>query len=575
MFDKVKFRPGSSPKDTASTSKPDDASTVPQPSRTSNPQDSDTLPEGWERATDPQGRTYYLDHRRKVTSWERPTKASPLDESNDPLPPGWETRTDHKGRTYYIDHNTRTTTWIRPTEDDDKTPLPTGWEVRWSQATQCVYYVDHNTKTTSWTDPRKDKKYMDDPHAQFLRKIQYMHRMRRSEILPRHFEIRVRRDRVFEDSFAAIGKAIPDELKRHLLVIFEGETLSKAIALRQWSELILQKVFDPEFGLFIDSNGTLKISPTSNKLANHLEYLKFLGRVYVLAILHGFLIDSRMVPIFYPLVGPKSDISDVPQFISVAAADKIATCTLEGKGKQVLKTSTVLDRRSGKPFAVELKLEGNKYNFVRQEDQDEFLDAAMAHRASGGYGSQLRAFMDGVWGLLRRRDAFLAYSQAELEKFIGGVSEIDLDQCQKQSELDEPEGSRPDKHLEWFWKIVRSWPDEHRHALLVYVTGLKRVPATDQFKVLKASDGTFRRLTVLGNKERTVPDKDEDTPEHILFIPGFDTYEAMEENLRFIIYNSDWQESTLISDFEFLTVTKLPRYKPGAWKTKNATTAAE
>ena len=30
------------------------------------------------------------------------------------LPPGWERRTDHLGRTYYVDHNTRSTTWTRP-----------------------------------------------------------------------------------------------------------------------------------------------------------------------------------------------------------------------------------------------------------------------------------------------------------------------------------------------------------------------------------------------------------------------------------------------------------------------------
>ncbi|KAJ3194084.1 hypothetical protein HK101_003549 [Irineochytrium annulatum] len=31
-----------------------------------------------------------------------------------PLPSGWERRVDHLGRTYYVDHNTRTTTWVRP-----------------------------------------------------------------------------------------------------------------------------------------------------------------------------------------------------------------------------------------------------------------------------------------------------------------------------------------------------------------------------------------------------------------------------------------------------------------------------
>jgi len=29
----------------------------------------------------------------------------------------WERRTDPRGRTYYVDHNTRTTTWQRPNVD--------------------------------------------------------------------------------------------------------------------------------------------------------------------------------------------------------------------------------------------------------------------------------------------------------------------------------------------------------------------------------------------------------------------------------------------------------------------------
>jgi E3 ubiquitin-protein ligase NEDD4 len=97
----------------------------------------------------------------------------------------------------------------------------------------------------------------------------------------------------------------------------------------------------------------------------------------------------------------------------------------------------------------------------------------------------------------------------------------------------------PDKHLEWFYKIVQSWSIERQRALLQYVTGQKRVPATDQFKVMKASDGHIRRLSVLGNKERAIPDNNTDAPEHMLFIPAFEEYQAMEDELISVIYNCD------------------------------------
>lgn len=147
------------------------------------------LPAGWEQRKDPHGRTYYVDHNTRTTTWERPQ----------PLPPGWERRVDDRGRVYYVDHNTRTTTWQRPTmesvrnfeqwqsqrnqlqgamqqfnqrylysasmlsaENDPLGPLPPGWERR-VDANDRVYFVNHNTKTTQWEDPRTQGLQHEDP----------------------------------------------------------------------------------------------------------------------------------------------------------------------------------------------------------------------------------------------------------------------------------------------------------------------------------------------------------------------------------------------------------------------------
>uniref|UniRef100_A0A3Q1CBK2 E3 ubiquitin-protein ligase n=1 Tax=Amphiprion ocellaris TaxID=80972 RepID=A0A3Q1CBK2_AMPOC len=138
---------------------------------------------------DPHGRTYYVDHNTRTTTWERPQ----------PLPPGWERRVDDRGRIYYVDHNTRTTTWQRPTmesvrnfeqwqsqrsqlqgamhqfnqrylysasmmsaENDPLGPLPPGWERR-VDSNDRVYFVNHNTKTTQWEDPRTQGLQNEDP----------------------------------------------------------------------------------------------------------------------------------------------------------------------------------------------------------------------------------------------------------------------------------------------------------------------------------------------------------------------------------------------------------------------------
>ncbi|KAK3571724.1 hypothetical protein QTP86_017841, partial [Hemibagrus guttatus] len=55
-----------------------------------------------------------------LTDVAKPRQQPPNGSTSDPLPAGWEQRKDPHGRTYYVDHNTRTTTWERPQ------PLPPG-----------------------------------------------------------------------------------------------------------------------------------------------------------------------------------------------------------------------------------------------------------------------------------------------------------------------------------------------------------------------------------------------------------------------------------------------------------------
>ena len=141
---------------------------------------------------------------------------SPFEDSQGRLPAGWELREDNLGRTYYVDHNTRTTSWQRPsvTSNDERhrtereantqverqrhqnrtlpgdrtgahspslqqpqshSPttstvtlpasgattagsgeLPTGWEQRHTPEGR-AYFVDHNTRTTTWVDPRRQQ----------------------------------------------------------------------------------------------------------------------------------------------------------------------------------------------------------------------------------------------------------------------------------------------------------------------------------------------------------------------------------------------------------------------------------
>ena len=230
--------------------------------------EEEALPTGWERRTDGRGRAYYVDHNTRTTSWHRPsasgsvtaaaaaaeqsaapeTPVLPNQTNPDgtyadvPLPLGWEERRAADGRPYFVDHHTRTTTWHDPRRTGVEGalaassrmerraaqvgPLPSGWEMRMT-STRRVYFVDHTTRTTTWDDPRFPTAVdADAPQYKrdYRRKVVYFRSQPAMRVVADgKCDVRVRRGWVFEDSFAAIMRLKADDLRKRLMVKFEGE----------------------------------------------------------------------------------------------------------------------------------------------------------------------------------------------------------------------------------------------------------------------------------------------------------------------------------------------------------------
>nr|XP_054369509.1 E3 ubiquitin-protein ligase NEDD4 isoform X2 [Mirounga angustirostris] len=159
---------------------------------------SSGLPPGWEEKQDERGRSYYVDHNSRTTTWTKPmvqatAEASqlrsgqssvcpqphvptsdsaqqvtqPSETEQGFLPKGWEVRHAPNGRPFFVDHNTKTTTWEDPRlkipahlrgktsldSSNDLGPLPPGWEER-THTDGRIFYINHNIKRTQWEDPR-------------------------------------------------------------------------------------------------------------------------------------------------------------------------------------------------------------------------------------------------------------------------------------------------------------------------------------------------------------------------------------------------------------------------------------
>ncbi|CAK7213305.1 NEDD4 E3 ubiquitin-protein ligase [Sporothrix curviconia] len=434
------------------------------------------------------------------------------------LPPGWEQRWTPEGRAYFVDHNTRTTTWVDPRRQQyirmyggqnssngviqqqpvsQLGPLPSGWEMRLTNTAR-VYFVDHNTKTTTWDDPRLPSS-LDQNVPQykrdFRRKLIYFRSQPAMRILSGQCHIKVRRSHIFEDSFAEITRQTPHDLKKRLMIKFDGEDgLDYGGLSREFFFLLSHEMFNPFYCLFEYSahdNYTLQINPHSGINPEHLNYFKFIGRVVGLAIFHRRFLDAFFIGALYKMVLGKMVVladmegvdADFHRSLQWILDNDISGGILE-------QTFSTEDERFG-VLTVEDLIPGGRDIEVTNENKKEYVDLMVKWRIEKRISEQFQSFKEGFNELIPQ-DLINVFDERELELLIGGIAEIDVDDWKKHT--DYRGYTESDEVIQFFWQTVRSWDGEQKSRLLQFTTGTSRIPVNG-FKDLQGSDGP-RRFTI-------------------------------------------------------------------------------
>ncbi|KAG0353325.1 hypothetical protein BG005_007379 [Podila minutissima] len=559
------------------------------------------LPPNWERRVDQLGRTYYVDHNNRQTTWTRPSLTastpertqeitdqtelerqrhnnralpgersggnSPMPGSSSstniaesggaspspaaatvpgttaatgspatgaglapislnattagsgPLPAGWEQRLTPEGRPYYVDHNTRATTWVDPRRQqyvrmsDPRSStnqvavhqqpvsqlgaLPSGWEMRLTNTAR-VYFVDHNTKTTTWDDPRLPSS-LDQSVPQykrdFRRKLIYFRSQPALRPVPGQCHMKVRRSHIFEDAYHEIMRQSPTDLKKRLMIKFEGEDgLDYGGLSREFFFLLSHEMFNPFYCLFEYSahdNYTLQINPHSNINSEHLNYFKFIGRVVGLAIFHRRLLDAFFIVSFYKMILKKKVTLADLESVDADVHRNLNWLLEDENGAEILDTTfSTNDERFGEVVTIDLK-PGGRDIIVTEENKKEYVELMTEWRITRRVEEQFKAFAEGFHQLIPQ-ELVTVFDERELELLMGGISEIDCDDWKKHT--DYRGYTEQDEVVQWFWKCIRSWDSEKKARLLQFTTGTSRIPVNG-FKDLQGSDGP-RRFTI-------------------------------------------------------------------------------
>uniref|UniRef100_A0A673CBI5 E3 ubiquitin-protein ligase n=1 Tax=Sphaeramia orbicularis TaxID=375764 RepID=A0A673CBI5_9TELE len=550
----------------------------------------------WEQRKDPHGRTYYVDHNTRTTTWERPQ----------PLPPGWERRVDDRGRIYYVDHNTRTTTWQRPTmesvrnfeqwqsqrsqlqgamhqfnqrylysasmmsaENDPLGPLPPGWERR-VDSNDRVYFVNHNTKTTQWEDPRTQGLQNEDPLPEgweirytregvryfvdhntrtttfkhisyfwrsFRWKLAHFRYLCQSNALPSHVKITVSRQTLFEDSFQQIMALKPYDLRRRLYVIFRGEEgLDYGGLAREWFFLLSHEVLNPMYCLFEyagKSNYCLQINPASAINPDHLSYFCFIGRFIAMALFHGKFIDTGFsLPFYKRMLNKKLILKDL-ESIDPEFYNSLIWIRDNNIEECGLEMYFSVDMEIlGKITSHDLKPDGANV-LVTEENKEEYISLMAEWRFSRGVEGQTKAFLDGFNEVVPLQ--WLQYfDEKELEVMLCGMQEVDLQDWQRNTVY--RHYTRNSKQIIWFWQLVKEVDNEVRLRLMQFVTGTCRLPLGG-FAELMGSNGPQKFCIEKVGKDTWLPRSH--TCFNRLDLPPYKSFEQLKEKLLFAIEETE------------------------------------
>ncbi|KAI6036687.1 hypothetical protein BKA83DRAFT_4485686 [Pisolithus microcarpus] len=225
-------------------------------------------------------------------------------------------------------------------------------------------------------------------------------------------QVKVRRNHIFEDSYAKIMKQAPSDLKDQLMIKFDGEG-----GLNYGGLSRLRRRGDH----------TLQIGPAFGVNSEHLNYFEFIGRCFGLAIFHRCIVDAYFSASVYKTISRKKVILSDLESVD-AELHRSLTWMLENDIACIIdKAFITTEERFGKLHTIELK-----------------AGDVVEYRSSKRVKDQFEAFMSSFSELIPL-DSSTVFDERELELLIGGTSKIDMDDWCQYTKY---------RGYGWFWKCT-------------------------------------------------------------------------------------------------------------------------
>jgi hypothetical protein len=296
--------------------------------------------------------------------------------------------------------------------------------------------------------------------------------------------LKVRRSEVIQDALQQLGTYGPNNFKKPLKVVFDGEEgVDEGGVQKEFFQLLVSELYNEDFGMFESSDESPNLWFNKNSFEANVQFELF-GIVLGLAIYNQVILDVKFpMGLYKKLIGigdSELGLSDLMDFKPRLAQGLIALLEYDAscgaKFEDVFPALRFVVEYECYGTMVEAELiDGGKDLPVTEENREDYIKRYCDWIFDTGVKQQFKAFRKGFDRCIGDTLFRQLFRYDELEHIICGQPELDFDALEKITNYQD--GYTVDSpQMRWFWEVVHSLTYEEKKAFLQFCTGSDRAP---------------------------------------------------------------------------------------------------
>ncbi|GMS97942.1 hypothetical protein PENTCL1PPCAC_20117, partial [Pristionchus entomophagus] len=294
-----------------------------------------------------------------------------------------------------------------------------------------------------------------------------------------YFSIDVRRDRILDDTLAALLNEHPHKMHRPMRVTFRGEEAEDHGGVRKEFFMILfEKLLNPDFGMFTE-NEESRLSWFSGVPGDENSF-NLVGILTALAIYNEILVPFPFpIGMFKLFLRRELTLEDLTELAPTEGRGLQSLLDYEGNDVEEVfcLTFTISYSMLGENFTVPLKTNGENNpvtNANRQEYVNLYVQKRMAEGPHGQIATQSERFCEGFYSIFPDRVIKL-FQPREFMELVVGNENYDWDLFKKNMQY---KGVYHASHptIVAFWDAFFELTVDERKAFLQFLSGTYRLP---------------------------------------------------------------------------------------------------